>query len=386
MTNEYSKIHALARARKLVMDKFGTDLLNFWPLADDTVFIRDLLRQKSLAGSGVSIQQPGMLDYAVDLTTGHISDVVADINPSYSGQGAYNEWKAVKMPAGAWREVEFPSAYVNVSNVQAFVAPPDLSPTDVPSKAVATGQVDSPGGSTYKFTFPFPIYALADMYWIYLRHWGGGGRFDLYHGGTEGLDAQQWTGSAWSAITDKLRVILRGVNAEAWASYDKFTIGALVNVDNSPCDGVVVAISDASEIKARLYVKSDKKVEGKFKNTNGTLYTVTAAKVLHLGYNLLTLSYEKNVANGVKLGVNGVVVAQATPNNYPLFNTTLALGIGAQMLTGKTTSDQLKNALVDDVYLAKGVVTDAVLRNIFEAYILSVPLMQMEESFDLTEA
>lgn len=31
-TEEYNKIHALAHARKVVMQKYGSNLLNFWPM------------------------------------------------------------------------------------------------------------------------------------------------------------------------------------------------------------------------------------------------------------------------------------------------------------------------------------------------------------------
>ena len=39
---EYNKIHALARARKLVIQKFGNSLEHFWPMSDDGQLIRDL--------------------------------------------------------------------------------------------------------------------------------------------------------------------------------------------------------------------------------------------------------------------------------------------------------------------------------------------------------
>lgn len=30
--DEYNKIHAMARGRKMVIQKFGSNLLNFWPM------------------------------------------------------------------------------------------------------------------------------------------------------------------------------------------------------------------------------------------------------------------------------------------------------------------------------------------------------------------
>jgi len=70
---EYNKIHALARARKVVMQKYGPDLLHYWPMADDTGLVRDLLRQKALVGNGVAAQAPGMLDFAMDMQSGYIA-------------------------------------------------------------------------------------------------------------------------------------------------------------------------------------------------------------------------------------------------------------------------------------------------------------------------
>jgi len=50
-TVDYNRIHALASARKKVIQKFGSNLMHFWPMADGTPFIRDLLRKKVLVGA-----------------------------------------------------------------------------------------------------------------------------------------------------------------------------------------------------------------------------------------------------------------------------------------------------------------------------------------------
>lgn len=37
MSDEYNKIHALAQARKYIVDLFGTDLISLWPMTSPTL-------------------------------------------------------------------------------------------------------------------------------------------------------------------------------------------------------------------------------------------------------------------------------------------------------------------------------------------------------------
>lgn len=523
-TGEYNKIHALANARKLVLKKFGSDLLHFWPMADGSVFIRDLMRQRPLIGSGVSLQQPGMLDYGIDLQSGYLSDVVkkqGGITLMALEEKANDYYVAVPIPVGRWTGVKF----LNNQNVDLtdalVVAPPSTSPSSVLASKLFSvnstrlggtpispveneqtgnaiylygsttragqritlngslrrivfkpGQTNSPTGTAYvrvrkasndsvlaevsrnaaevgggvwsdfvlsepldlnnedvrvcfehagdatnyfviwssspssisgmrtyyngswvdssdydcqiklygtplthSVTFPFSLDADQDAWWAYFKD----KTCRDTSAGTYGIAGKYWTGTAFGDLADILAEF-QGEAAINWPSRDRFTIGVLVNLDNSPANGILVALANASEAKARIKITSAKKAEGYFQNSNGTTYTVTSPAQLHPGFNLVTLSYDKEVADGVKLGVNGLVVDKATPSNFALFGETLALGVGALMKTDKTTSDQLKNAVVDDVFLAKGVVLDADLWDIYQTYITAAPLMTVESA------
>ncbi len=218
-------------------------------------------------------------------------------------------------------------------------------------------------------TFPFTLDADADQWWLYLK----GNTFNNAAVGSYGTAGKLWGGSSWS---DCLRVLaeFQGADAPTWSAYDDFTIGMVVDAGASPANGVLLAIADASEVKAQVFLKSDKKIEGRFKNANGSTYTLTSLAPLHPGFNLITLSYDRNAA--VKLGINGKVVATDTPSDHAMFAaSTFATCIGAQMLTGKTLSNYAEKVVVDDVWLAKGVVTDAMLWEIYLQYITGAPLM-----------
>ncbi|MBM3935123.1 MAG: LamG domain-containing protein [SAR202 cluster bacterium] len=223
----------------------------------------------------------------------------------------------------------------------------------------------------HKVTFPFPLEAAKDQYWAYFKgvsHYSGDS--------TRGLPGREFVSSSWLDRT--VFAEFQGTDDVATrASLDDFTVGVVVNVDHSPCDGTVFALADGSEAKASVRVKSDKTVEGKFKNTSGTTYTVTDPSRLHNGHNLITLSYDRNV--GVKLGVNGTIVATTTPSDHALFNTNLAIGIGTLMKTDRTNTDNLKNATIDDLWLAKSVLIDDDIWQLYESYITAAPLMQIED-------
>ncbi len=527
-TFEYNKIHALARARKLVMQKFGSDLLNYWPLSDSTPFIRDLLRKKPLIASGVAVQQAGMLDYGVGLQSGYLSDLVKDTGDTeYEGRevlsGDY--YLAVPVPVGRWTGIKFRNTGTSGLTDGIAIAPPATAPSSVLSNKLLSVNTTTSGSSetvvdnTYDpgtegvyFVYSsqprtgqrltlnttvrsvsFKLYkagsptgtaqvkifrasdntelgastttldvagltAIATFYsfefnpavqinnedvrvvlvytggssgnWVVLKKvtsTGISGPATFYDGSTwtdesgqnvfikiltyvpehsatlpfaldadsgqwwcyfkanscrdtgsatHGINGKSWNGSAYTDVSDVL-VKFSGPSATSWPSYDKFTICVLVNADVSPGDGVLLSIADANEAKARLYITSDKKAQGVIKNAGGATYTLTAPDQMHPGYNLVTLAYQRNVS--VKLGVNGVIVASTTPNDNALFNTTLAIGVGAQMLTVKTTSLQLKNGVVDDIWLAKGTITDAELWDIYMGYLTAAPLMQLED-------
>ncbi|MBI4312289.1 MAG: hypothetical protein HY681_10970 [Chloroflexi bacterium] len=527
---EYNRIHALARARKVVMDKFGPDLLHFWPMVDDTPFIRDLLRRKVLVGQGgVTAQAAGMLDYGMDIGAGHISDEVAD-----QGQDSFTAlqptkvssdyYLAVPVPEGRWKSVKFRNEGGSALSPGVILAAPSVSPTDLSAAKVldvnsvidggpyfifehgnpnesnghtaggtwpragqkitlngdlvqvgfrlrretgaptGTGYVkvykvsdgsllgtasttldvstltasfvwkdfffntplnipnievrvvfeynsgdvnnylllnrgnadDISGmlcgynGSSWNDTsgddavckvrtlaplhrcdFPFELDAVAGQYWLYFR-----GNSDYDASGTYGMSGKLWGGSAHADRTGVL-ASFQGVAGGSWSSHDKVTIGALVNVDNSPANGMAVCLANTSEAKAYIKVKSDKKIEGFFKNTNGTSYILTSTRALHPGHNLITISYERNV--GVKLAVNGEVMATATPSDHALFNATLALALGAQKLQGGAVSSKLTNGIVDDVWIAKGVLSDRDLWDVYTAYIIAAPLMLLDD-------
>lgn len=129
-----------------------------------------------------------------------------------------------------------------------------------------------------------------------------------------------------------------------------------------------------------MYIKvtAAKKAQAYIKNTNDNTYTLDAAKALHPGFNLLTLSFERN--STIKLGVNGVIVDTETPANVGILNTTLSVAIGAQKLVAGAASSKLKNAVVDDVFLAKAVISDQALWDIYAAYVIAAPLMLVEDT------
>ncbi len=374
---EYNRIHALARARKVVMQKFGPALLHYWPMSDDTPFIRDLLRQKALFGNGVSPQSAGMLDYGVNVQSGYITDDIDDTgsldSSIYSMTG---QFFAFEIPVGAWRRVEYTFNITPYDYVTAYVAPAGLNPNEVAGQAIAASSQSGYRPSSFAWDFPYIVLAPPAIYWLYLC--ATPTNATLHGEISGGIPMRRWDGSTWSAPTQQgTSTKLFGADAEAWSSCDKFTVGVLVNVDNSPVNGYAFCLA-SNEGKVYLRVMSDKKVEGYIKNTNGAGYSVTSSRALHPGFNLLTLSYERNVA--VKLGINGSVVATATlSDNYPVLNDTIAVGIGAMKLVGGAAIGKLKDAVIDDVFLAQGVISDQALWDVYMAYITAAPLMQVED-------
>lgn len=382
---EYNKIHALARARKVVMQKFGPDLLHFWPMADDTPFIRDLLRKKVLVGQGGIIPQaPGMLDYGIDLgPTGYIADETADVGDDGSGDDtSYGYPMAVALPIGLWRTIKF--KHTSVSAITCYVGAPEIPNGDLADEALVEVESSYQGSNLHEVTLPYDLPVATDGgLWFYVPTTSPRLQSSL----SPQLTQYRWDSGAseWQLKDDaRWKLQLYGVPGDAWPSLNSLTIGAVVNIDNTPGFGVgggfVVTLQDSSEGKVFIRVKSSRKIEGYFMNTNGSTYTVTSLKPLHPGHNLVILSYERIV--GVKLSVNGEVVATDTPSDHPLLDTTLALNIGAARNQGLGVGDatsKLTNGIVDDVWIAKGVVSDAALWDIYTSYITAAPLMQVEE-------
>ncbi|MBI4305225.1 MAG: hypothetical protein HY678_02800 [Chloroflexi bacterium] len=532
MTSEYNKIHAMARARKLTIETFGADLMNLWPLADDSEFIRDLLRRKPLVGSGVTLKADGLLDYGVNLGSGHLSDVVSDVGNTNCSSSSYSREDgdyemAVPIPAGRWSKITFKSTRHEAITGAVAVAPPDTAPGSVSAGKLieidsvvdtqatlsniknttafyTDGQINSSyprmghehylfgniyqvkaylkkfgsptgtaylklystggsllatagttldvstvstSGAWYTFTFncPYKIWGWVRVVveysggdssnrlglgltqggtsnvfgdWVYdSGGWVQDSTYDAmmevyYSGGPSvhsvtlpvpldaddddwwaffkkgvvydssnaayGQTGKVYSGSAWSAQNNVVAK-LEGASAGTWASRDQFTVGVVADVDGSPGNGTLLALSNGTEAKVSLRVKSDKKVEAVFKNTNGDTVTLTSTDILHPGSNVIVASYADGASPAAKLSVNGQVVATGTPTNYPLLDGTFALGIGAKVLSDKTVSDQLKDAIVDDVFIAKSVPSDASLWDLYLAYITAAPMMQFED-------
>lgn len=169
---------------------------------------------------------------------------------------------------------------------------------------------------------------------------------------------------------------------DTWPAADNFTMGVWINADDyNAKNGVVMALSNGTEELAKLALNSAKQPTGYFKDAGSNTYSLSGTRVLHPGFNWLTLSYQRNVANtGVKLGLNGQIVAQATSQNQPLFNQQLAVSLGARALTTKALSSYLKGAIVDDAFAVQSVLaSDDDLWKIYTAYITAAPLMLLKD-------
>lgn len=394
-TVEYNKIHSLARARKVVVNKFGPNLMNFWPMADDTNFIRDLLRQHPLAVKGSpSLKQAGMIDYAIQLPSGsYISDMTPDKEFSGSTTGGYTDYSlkpvsGENVPIGLYSGLHVHNFYASQTGtvtVKVWLAPANLNPNQLDAQAIAyaTYSQSVTSGEWYAFDVNFAVPALvtATGYWFYVDWTGVTGNLRWMNSNSP-YENRYWSGSAWSSISGMRIIWLTALGLSDALTYgllDQFCVGAWVNVDDKDAVSGAVFTLASTEKKAQLFVTSDKKAQGYIKTASGTTSTLTASTRLHPGYNLVTLSYERNVAStGIKLGVNGKVVAQTTSPDEALFNTTLALCIGGQQLTTKAFSSGLSDAVVDDVFVAKDVPTDDELWDIYLSYITAAPLMTVE--------
>lgn len=389
-TVEYNKIHALARARKLVVSKFGNALMNFWPMSDEGTFIRDLLRQHPLVGKGSPVMKlPGMIDYGVQLPSGaYISDISPDKEFGGTTTGGATDYNlkpvaGKDLAVGLWRGLHihnFQATQTGTVTLKVWIAPANTSPSNLDSQAIAYKETTASvvNGEFYGFDVVFdnPVLVLDTGYWMYFD-WSGVTGTLRWMNCNAPYDTVYWTGSAYQTVSGMRIIWLTALgfnDSLVYPALARFCAGAWVNVDDKDAkNGAVITLSSTSEKKAQIFVTSEKKAQGYIKTASGTVTTLTAPTRLHPGYNFISLSYDKNVADeGIKLGVNGKVVAKATSPNEDLFNTTMSISISG------TSTLALPNAVVDDVFLAKDVPTDEELWDIYLAYITSAPLMQVE--------
>ncbi len=389
-TVEYNKIHALARARKLIVDKFGSNLLNFWPMADDAQQVRDLLRQRALlATSAVTLQQAGLLDYALKPGDGYLADCSPNVGAlGYDDYG--NQWglALVPIPEGVYDSIEMvgysDTAQNLKDNLKLYITPQSSGQLNWDDRVAECldPEVELITGAFWKMTWRFatPFFAAADQYrfgaHFVSTYYARAGRHSATDQGVGYWT--QWSAGNFASLGDYAPVHFVGRPAQSWPATDKLFVGISANVE-AASPGVLVALSSNSEAKVQLEVESNYKILGTIKNAGGTLYTVESPDKLHSGFNVLTLSYEPSVA--VKLGLNGrVVLASTTPSSSgALASGALAIGVGAKVLTTGAASLKVKNALIDDVWLAKSVLSDSDLWNIYMAYIITVPMMQVED-------
>lgn len=386
---EYNKIHALAQARKTVMSKFGSNLLYFWPLADPGGLMRDLRRRKPIAANeilgsglglpGVTPQVPGMVDYAIDMQTGYITDDIEDRGYEGTSQsGTMGDWAAIVIPAGLWPKVRF--RHAATSPIAVHVGVPGIDPSNILSDDLLQVTTTYLGSNLHEAVFPYELRVEQGQYWLYIPDEAGFGVW--YSTQSQWLLQKSWNAvsASWDDYTSyAYNVNLYGADGVAWPSYDQFTVGAWVNMDNSPSDpsgAFVICLADGLQAHLYITIQSDKTVYGLVRNTSGTTYSMQSSEPLHPGFNLLTLSFNRN--NTVKLGVNGVVVATATPADFGILNTTLALAVGAWKALGGAASFEMTKGIVHDVFMASGVISDSALWDIYMAYITAVPMMQVE--------
>jgi len=278
------------------MLKLGKDMRHYWPLNEQGVVHNDLMRGKALVMFNDSqLSQPGMIDGAVQtLRTGYLSSSVPDLGSDKVSGSDGTTWQAIDLPVGIWEGLTLNKASSGGS-VDVYVSNGYVDPTDVPGLAVITKLGEGSGaaqGDDFTVSFPFPLATHGGQFRVYLEMKSG---MTLgKHGGGYQNAAYYWSGTVWNAA-HQIYSIFRGEDAVTWPMINDFTVGVIVNVDASPGDGAVVAISDANELKFRILVKGDKTVEGYSLNTNSASRTVTAPDVLQSGFNMITLSYEKGV-------------------------------------------------------------------------------------------
>jgi len=256
-----------------------------------------------------------------------------------------------------------------------YVAPAEMSTTDVQNKYIARQLNYDPPGDMATFTLPFNLVAAEGAFWFYIKR-DNSSHIDCYARDL-GLPGHRWVGTEWEAFANPVSAYVGGVDARTWAAQDDLTLGLWASFDQSHQDGTVVAISNNSEAKVRVSFTSARKLQAMVKNSNGDVKTLNMTLEPHPGFNFIVVAYDRG--SSVKLYVNGVVVAQDTPTNFGLFGETMNLALGATVDAGGSSSNQLPRVVVDDVFVAKSVLTDAKIREIYESYIIAAPLMQVED-------
>ncbi|MDP3064773.1 MAG: hypothetical protein Q8O40_16465 [Chloroflexota bacterium] len=409
MSDEYNKIHAMARARDLMFQKFGGGTgttLKLWPMADEFRAIRDLARKKPLyASKDCTVQASGVLDFAVDLgqNNGYIADFSADqgslnyVNYQFSDSA----WVKVVIPSGIWDKFDvrhyLAGNHAGYATFHVYLARDGLTPTQVESQYVEHVQQTPASSGYYTLTLNpgFPFIITSDSEWaLYMKrvcsygapHYEGvavdtntNNEFTQY----SWYNNQWFIGETAAWPYRRWAVLAYGqTDFDTWPSVDNFTMGVWVNADDyKAVNGVVMALSNGTEELAKIAVNSAKQPTGYFKDAGSNTYSLSGSRVLHPGFNWLTLSYQRNVANsGVKLGLNGQIVAQATSQNQPLFNQQLAVSLGVRALTTKALSSYLKGAVMDDAFAVQSVLaSDDDLWKIYTAYITAAPLMLLKD-------
>lgn len=170
MSIEYNKIHALAQARKKVLDEFGTDLVGMWPMNDPGLILRDLLRIRPLLASKTIVsQEAGLLDYAIkDQGVGAVVQDYGDYAGTYSDTNTVNSpvasaWKC-PIPAGLFKgvDVKLYTTYAGVT-VDLYISPAGLRPAESLSmryKMRSLGNALTQNAvTTVQWTFPFALCA-----------------------------------------------------------------------------------------------------------------------------------------------------------------------------------------------------------------------------------
>ncbi|MBI4305224.1 MAG: hypothetical protein HY678_02795 [Chloroflexi bacterium] len=389
MSEEYNKIHSLAQARKLVVDKFAGDLVNLWPLNDDTEFIRDLMRQTPLTGSGLTMRSQGLIDYAAETGAGgYAADATPDVRDAFTtgSQGTdFANWVAFAIPGGRREKFTFDSRKGTGHTV--YIVPADTTPSNASSEAIMT-VTTTVAGATHTCTFPFLLDAEEGEYWALVDCSASGDEaitYDISAGGAYNNTVKKWSGSAWTAQSGnfgRILTVMYGNDPRTWASLSELTLAGVIEVDGSTGDGTFIAICDSTEAKVQIRVKSDLKVEATIKNTNGTTYTLTATEQLHRGTNFVLVSYKNN--GYAKLFINGRKVVETSVSAHDVLNVAAALCVGAKMLadSSKTVSDELNNATVSDVFVGQRQLADADIWSLFLAFITAAPLMKVEGASD----
>ncbi|MDA1229077.1 MAG: hypothetical protein O3A33_14155 [Chloroflexi bacterium] len=113
-------------------------------MADESVFVRDLLRRKALVGTPtVQVLFNGFLDYGINVRSGYISDLVADIG-NHDDEGIditrvnTDRYLAVAVPPGKWNSMKFRNVSTSSVTGAVIIAPAFTDPGAVEDEAIFT--------------------------------------------------------------------------------------------------------------------------------------------------------------------------------------------------------------------------------------------------------